>query len=79
MTLKSEQTEIDADISEGKTCNFYVKNDSDEWVMNPAYDAWAKSMYYSDRVAYDSRDSRMIIGRYNESGEVIKFNPWSQD
>lgn len=56
--------------------NGYVQNSEGKWVLTEEAKAEAMARYYSGRLAYDSQDLRHSIGRYNEIGEVIPFQPW---
>jgi hypothetical protein len=33
----------------------------------------ALALYYSGRLAYDARDGRHPIGRYNSVGEIVRY------
>jgi hypothetical protein len=46
--------------------------------INPECIAAQKAAYYNQRVAYDPRDPRKMIGTYSPTGEVIPFVPVSQ-
>lgn len=38
----------------------------------------AAALYYSQRLAYQSNDTRHPIGRYNSRGEVERFKSWAE-
>ena len=74
MSLQSETTEVvETPAEEQKSIpTFYIKNDRDEWVANPDWDAWARSLYYNGRLCYEN-DNRFPVGRYDVDGKVILF------
>jgi hypothetical protein len=41
--------------------------------INPECIAAQKAAYFNQRVAYDPRDTRKMIGTYSPTGEVIPF------
>jgi len=41
--------------------------------INPECIAAQKAAYYNQRVAYDTRDTRKMIGTYSPTGEIIPF------
>ena len=51
----------------------YTRNESGALVLCETSHQLARELYYSDRVAYDSADSRRSIGRYNSDGTVERF------
>lgn len=62
--------------TEIREINGYVQNSEGKWVMTEASKQESLRLYYSGRLAYDPRDPKHAIGRYNEYGEVIPFKPW---
>lgn len=61
---------------EQQNFNGYVQNADGKWILTEEAKAESRRMYYSGRLAYDPQDPRHAIGRYNEFGEVIPFQPW---
>jgi hypothetical protein len=51
----------------------YIRNESGALVLCETSHQLARELYYSDRVAYDSADSRRSIGRYNSDGTIERF------
>lgn len=51
----------------------YYKSEDGGWYITDAAKAEAAAMYYSGRLAYDSKDSRHPIGVYDSTGKVVAF------
>jgi len=56
--------------------NGYYQSSDGKWYLTDEAKAEQKAMYYSGRLAYDPQDTRHAIGRYNQWGEVVPFQPW---
>lgn len=59
--------------------NGYMQDQDGKWVLTPEAKAEATAMYYSGRLAYNREDSRIAIGRYSPTGEVIPFKRWTDN
>ncbi len=62
--------------NEVREVNGYFQNAEGKWQMTEASKQESLRMYYSGRLAYDPQDLRHAVGRYNEHGEVVPFQPW---
>lgn len=56
-----------------QVANVYYKAEDGGWYITDEAKAEADAMYYSGRLAYDSKDSRHPIGVYDSTGKVVKF------
>ena len=63
--------------NEVRVCGDFYQGDDGKWYILPEAKARDRAMYYRGRIAYDKADSRRAIGTYNEVGEVIPFESWT--
>ena len=51
---------------------YWIKDDKDQWIVNPAVLEAQRAAYYDQRLAF-VRDGIQPVGRYNPDGTIEKF------